>query len=111
MNPAQQQIVNQYNQLMQTIGGQIQNLLGQAGAGCQGMIQQNPTDPIPLNNAMTAVEQQFKELRGTLGDAFSAHYDKICSAGPGEPAHSMMKRALRAFDRWCDESWARFDCH
>jgi hypothetical protein len=111
MNPQQQQIINQYNQLMQQVGGQIQNLLGQAGSGCQGMIQQNPTDPIPLNNAMTAVEQQFKDFSRKLSDAFSAHYDKICDVGPGEPSHSTMKRSLRAFERWAQESWSRFDCH
>jgi hypothetical protein len=111
MNPAQQQIVAQWNQYMQQIGAQLQQLLHQAHAGCQRMIAQNPTDPIPLNNALGAIEQQKKDLARKLNDGFSEYYDRVCDAGPGEPAHMHMKRAMRAFDRWIDETWDRFDAH
>lgn len=111
MNPAQQQIVAQWNQMLQQVGGQLQGLIQQAGGGCEQMIAQNPTDPIPLNNALGAIEQQFKQIRTSLGDSFSQHYDRVCEAGAGEPAHSHMKRAWRGFDRWADEAWMRFDAH
>jgi hypothetical protein len=111
MNPAQQQIVAQWNQYLQQMGGHLQQLLQQAGGGCEQMIAQNPIDPIPLNNALGAIEHQVKDLRGKLGDTFSEHYDRVCDAGPGEPAHMHMKRAMRGFERWADETWQRFDAH
>jgi hypothetical protein len=111
MNPAQQQITAQWNHYLQQMGGHLQGLLQQAGGGCEQMIAQNPLDPIPLNNALGAIEHQVKDLRGKLGDAFSEHYDRVCEAGPGEPSYSHMKRALRGFERWADETWARFDAH
>lgn len=111
MNPAQQQIVAQWNQVLQQGGGQLQGLLQQAGGGCEGLIAQNAIDPIPLNNALGAIEHQVKDLRGKLNDAFSEYYDKVCEQGEGEPAYTHMKRALRGFERWADETWARFDAH
>ncbi|MDB4934209.1 MAG: hypothetical protein JWP87_1181 [Labilithrix sp.] len=111
MNPAQQQIVAQWNHYLQQMGGHLQQLLQQAGGGCEQMIAQNPIDPIPLNNALGAIEHQVKDLRGKLGDAFSEHYDRVCEAGQGEPSHMHMKRAMRGFERWADETWQRFDAH
>lgn len=113
MNPTQQQIFAQWNQFLQHTGAQLQQLVQQAGAGCQQMIQQNPTDPMPLNNALGAVQHQVQDLSRKPDDAFGQYYDRICEAGSGEPAHSQMKSAMRAFTRWADETWARFDlyCH
>lgn len=111
MNPQQQQVVAQWNQYLQQTGGHLQGLLQQAAQGCQGLIAQNPTDPIPLNNALSGVEHQYKDLRGKLDDAFSQHYDRLCEMGEGEPGYSHMKRALRGFERWADEQWMRFDAH
>ena len=110
MNPAESQVVAQWNQHLQQTGGQLQGLLQQAGAGCEQLIQQNPTDTLPLNNAIIAVEQQFKQIR-RLDETFSQYYDHLCNAGSGEPGHSQMKAAWRGFDRWADEAWARFDAH
>jgi hypothetical protein len=109
MNPAQQQIVAQWNQFMQQIGGQLQQLLQQAQAGCQQLIAQNPTDPIPLNNALGAIEQQYKDLERKLHDSFDEYYDRLCEAGPGEPGFCQMRCAMRSFDRWMEEQWQRFD--
>lgn len=111
MNPAQQQIMAQWNQYLQQMGGQLSQLLQQANGGCEGLIAQNQIDPIPLNNALGAIEHQVKDLRGKVNDAFSQHYDHVCEAGDGEPAHSHMKRALRGFERWAEETWMRFDAH
>jgi hypothetical protein len=111
MNPAQQQIMAQWNQYLHQVGGHVQQLLQQAGGGCEQLIGQNPVDPIPLNNALSAIEHQVKDLAGKLDDAFSQHYDRICEAGTGEPAYSQMKRSHRAFVRWKDETWDRFDAH
>lgn len=111
MNPQQQHIVAQWNQHLQQAGGQLQGLLHQANQGCDGLIAQNPTDPQPVGNALTAVEHQFKDLKSKADDAFSHFYDQVCNAGPGEPSHSHMKRALRGFLRWADEQWMRFDAH
>jgi hypothetical protein len=111
MNPAQQQIVAQWNQHLQQTGGQLQGLLQQAGGGCEQLIAQNPVDPIPLNNALGAIEHQVKDLRSKVDDAFSHFYDRVCEQGSGEPAHSIMKRAMRGFTRWTEETWQRFDSH
>jgi hypothetical protein len=109
MNPAQQQIVGQYNAFLQQTSQQQQQLMEQAAGGCKQMIAQNPSDPIPLGNALGAIEQQVKDLRRKVSDAFSQFYDRVCDAGDGEPSHSHMKRALRAFERWSEEAWHRFD--
>lgn len=111
MNPAQQQIMAQWNQYLQQMGGQLSQLLQQASGGCEGLIAQNQVDPIPLNNALGAIEHQVKDLRGAVNDAFSQHYDRVCEQGSGEPAHSQMKRGLRGFERWAEETWMRFDAH
>ena len=111
MNPAQQHIVAQWNQYLQQSGGHVQQLLQQAGGGCEQLIGQNPIDPMPLNNALGAIEHQVKDVGSKLDDAFSQHYDRVCEAGDGEPAHSQMKRGMRAFQRWIDETWERFDAH
>lgn len=111
MNPAQQHIVAQWNQYLQQMGGHLQQLLQQAGGGCEQLIGQNPIDPVPLNNALGAIEHQVKDLHSKLSDSFSQHFDRVCEAGDGEPAHTHMKRAMRAFERWMDETWERFDAH
>lgn len=111
MTPAQQQIVAQWNQHMQQIGGQLQGLLQQANAGFQQMIARNPTDPLPVNNALGAIEHQYKDLERNLHDSFDGFYDRLCEAGEGEPGHMHMKCAMRAFDRWMSETWQRFDIH
>ena len=69
MNPAQQQIMAQWNQYLQQMGGQLSQLLQQANGGCEGLIAQNQIDPIPLNNALGAIEHQVKDLRGAVNDA------------------------------------------
>jgi hypothetical protein len=111
MTPAQQQIVAQWNQHMQQIGAQLQQLLHQAHSGFQQMIAQNPTDPTPINNALGAVEHHYKDLSQRLNDSFDGFYERLCDAGPGEPGHSHMKCAMRAFDRWMSETWQRFEVH
>lgn len=111
MNSAQQQIVGQWNQYLQQMGGHLQGLIQQAAQGCEGLIAQNPTDPMPLNNALGAIEHQVKDLRSKADEAFGQHYDRVCDAGPGEPSHMNMKRALRGFERWAEETWQRFDAH
>ena len=85
MNPAQQQTVAQWNQHLQQAGGQLQGLLQQAGSGCEQLIGQNPVDPIPLNNALGAIEHQVKDLRSAIDDAFSQYYDRVWQNGL-EPA-------------------------
>jgi hypothetical protein len=75
MNPAQQQLLAQWNQYLQQMSGHLQGLLQQAGAGCEQLIGQNPTDPIPLNNALVAVEHQFKDLKKNVNDSFPRYYD------------------------------------
>ncbi len=111
MNPSQQQIVAQYNQHLHGAGGRLQQLLQQAHAGCQQMIAQNPTDPTPLDNALGAIEQQYEGVARVASDAFDGFYERLCEAGPGEPGHMHMRRALRGFDRWAEEQWQRFDLH
>ncbi len=109
MNPAQQQIMAEWQQFLQQLGGQTQQLLQQAHAGCMQMIGQSPTEGTPLNNALVAIEQQYKDLARRPDDNFSAFYDRVCAAGPGEPSYSQMKASMRGFGRWMDETWQRFD--
>lgn len=111
MNGMQQQIVAQWDQYLHQMGGHLNGLMQQAGPGCEQLIAQHQTDPVPLNNALGAIEHQVKDLRSKIGDAFSQHYDRICEAGDGEPAHSHMKRSMRAWERWADETWYRFDAY
>jgi hypothetical protein len=111
MHPAQQQVVAQYNQLLQQAGGNLNGLLQQASGGFQQMIAQNPTDPLPLGNAMGAIDQQVKAIRKQPNDAFSPHYDHLCTLGPGEPGYTEMKRALRYWELWAEEAWMRFENH
>src|SRR5574340_1573924 len=95
MNPAQQQLVAQWNQYLQQLGGQLNQLLQQAGAGCQQMIAQNPTDPMPLNNALGAIDQQVRTIVRQVDDAVSPTYDRLCTVGPGEPAYAELQRGAR----------------
>lgn len=109
ITPAQQQIVAQFGQFLQQTGAELQQLIAQAGPGCQQMIAQNPADPMPLNNALGAVNQQAKAILRKPGDTFGQYYDRICDAGSGEPAYSYMKKAQRDYDLWAEETWARFE--
>jgi hypothetical protein len=96
---------------MHQLGGQLQQLLHQADGGFQQMIAQNPSDPIPVNNALGAIEHQYKDLSEKLHNSFDEYYDRLCAAGPGEPGHAHMRCAMRAFDRWMEETWQRFENH
>ena len=78
----------------QQVAHELSQLLQQASAGCQQMIAANPTDPMPLNNAMIAIEQQKKAIDRKLWDA-----------------PNVDKRTKRACGRWIDETWARFETH
>ena len=101
----------EWNGFLQQSSAQIQQLLQQAAAGCQQLIAQNPTDSIPLGNALMAIQQQIKGASRRGGDTLGSFYDRICAAGEGEPSYSAMKHALRGFDRWADEAWEKFDAH
>ena len=109
INPAQQQVLQQYYAELQKAGEYIRQLLGQAATGCQQMIAQNPIDPIPLSNALGAIGQQVQDLSRKMSDYWSTTYDHIVERGEGEPAYSYGKRADRAFRQWADETWFFFD--
>lgn len=109
MNPQQQQILAQYDQRLQQAAAQLHALIQQAHQGAQQLIAQNPTDPTPLANALGAISQQAKDVRYKASESLSEHYDRLCAAGPGEPGYSHMKRAQRAFGRWADDAWHRFE--
>jgi hypothetical protein len=111
INPQQQQLLGDWQRNLQGASGHVHQLLQQAAAGSQQMIAQTPTDPAPLRNALGAVGQQVVGVRRQISDSFSPYYDRICSSGDGEPSHSEMKRAMRAFDRWCEETWRKFELH
>jgi hypothetical protein len=111
INPQQQQLLADWQKNLQGASGHVYQLLQQAAAGSEQMIGQSPTDPTPLRNALAAVGHQVDGVRRQISDSFSAWYDRICAAGDGEPSYSDMKRAMRAFDRWCEETWMKFELH
>ncbi len=111
INPQQQQLLGDWQRNLQGAGGHIQQLLQQASQGAQQMIIQNPTDATPLRNALGAIGQQVEGVRRQVSDSFSPFYDRICAAGDGEPAYTEARRAMRGFERWCEETRAKFELH
>jgi hypothetical protein len=109
MTPAQQPIVNQFHATLQQTSTQLQQLLAQAAAGCQQMIGQNPTDQTPLSNALGAIDLQVRDMQKRMNEAMSAAYDQLTNVGPGEPGYATMKRSLRQFERWSEETWHKFE--
>ncbi|CAN5374588.1 hypothetical protein BH09MYX1_BH09MYX1_03670 [soil metagenome] len=111
MNPEQQQILDQFYGHIRQAQDYVKQLLTHSDAGCQQMIAQNPTDAIPLSNALGAIEHQVKDVGRKTDDYWSQCYDAICERGSGEPAYSYGKRANRGFQTWIDHTWQRFDNH
>jgi hypothetical protein len=109
MNPQQQQIVAQYDQRLQQGAAQLHALIQQSAQGAQQLIAQNPTDPTPLANALGAISQQANDVRYKASECLGEYYDRVCAAGSGEPSYSNMKRAQRAFGRWAEDAWHRFE--
>ena len=74
INPAQQQVLQQYYGELQKAGEYIRQLLGQAAGGCQQMIAQNPLDPTPLSNALGAIGQQVEGVSRKMSDYLRSHH-------------------------------------
>jgi hypothetical protein len=111
MNAASQPIVAHYNQLLQQAAGQLQGLLQQSVRGCDDLIAKHPTDPIPLTNALTAIQHQVLELKRRVEDALSEHHDRLVELGAANPGYPHLRHGLRDFVRWADGQWMHFSSH
>ena len=111
MNPEQKQILDQFYAHIRQAQDYVKQLLAHSDAGCQQMIAQNPTDAMPLSNALGAIEHQVKDVGRKTSDYWSQCYDAISARGESEPAYTYGKRAERGFRTWLEHTWQRFDNH
>jgi hypothetical protein len=71
MNANQQQFMQEWQGHIQQATQRIGKLLREAEAGCRQLIAQNPDDPMPVHNALNAINVQIQEQRSWLGTSWS----------------------------------------
>lgn len=109
MNGNQQQFLQEWQAHIQQATQRIAGLLHEAEAGCRQLIAQNPDDPLPVQNALNAINVQVQEQRTRLGTSWSdlmlaklmRNLDNRHVIGQGE-------HWLEETDQWIEDTWARF---
>jgi hypothetical protein len=116
VTPAQQQILAQVQQHMQSTTARLQQLFAEASGGCRQLVDRNPVDLAPLGNALGAIGEQVKTQQRALWDGWDALRERIDQAqdsrDPGrDDAHHEGDRQYRWADLWMTEQWMRFESH
>ncbi|MBI5536610.1 MAG: hypothetical protein HY898_28070 [Deltaproteobacteria bacterium] len=108
MNPAQQQFLQQWQGWLQQVAGQVTQILQETDAGCRQLLASQPTDPMPMQNALQAVHIKVTELKGQVSNAWTQQVENIVGMGnPGEVMDSG-QIANEGLEQWIDETWGRF---
>ena len=71
MYPAQQSILQQWQQKCQEVTWHVSQLLAETEAGCRQMLGAHPTDPIPLQNALQAVHIRVQTMKQQAQEVWS----------------------------------------
>ena len=105
----QQQFLQEWQAHIQQATQRIQGLLREAEAGCRQLIAQNPDDPLPVQNALNAINVQVQEQRSRLGTTWSdLMLSKLMRSLDNRHAVSHGEHWLEETDQWIDETWTRF---
>jgi len=71
VNSNQQQLWQRLEGFVAKIKQRHGELMQEAEAGCRQVMVDNPTDPIPLGNAVSAIDRRFDQLRRKMDDTWS----------------------------------------
>jgi hypothetical protein len=66
-----QEIVNRWNNFLNKISERHEDILNSSMDGFKGIMEEYPTDPIPLFNAVKAIELRIIQLNAKIEDTFS----------------------------------------
>jgi hypothetical protein len=109
MNANQQQFMQEWQGHIQQATQRIGGLLREAEAGCRQLIAQNPDDPMPVQNALSAINVQIQEQRTRLGTSWSdLMLAKLMGSLDNRHVIAQGEHWLEQTDQWIDETWARF---
>ncbi|MCU0654696.1 MAG: hypothetical protein MUF64_05220 [Polyangiaceae bacterium] len=109
MSASQQQFLQEWQAQLQQALQRVQGLLREAEAGCRQLIAQNPDDPMPVQNALSAINVQLQEQRSRLGTGWSELLTaKMLHSLDNRHALAHGEHWLEETDQWIEETWARF---
>lgn len=109
MSGNQQQFMQEWQGHIQQATQRVTELLREAEAGCRQLIGQNPDDPMPVQNALNAINIQIQEQRTRLGTSWSELIlAKLMRSLDNRHAIAQGEHWLEETDQWIEDSWARF---
>lgn len=112
MNGNQQQFMQEWRAHIDQALQRVAGLLREAEAGCKQLIGQNPDDPMPVQNALNAINVQVHETRSRLGTTWSdLMLSKLMTSLDNRYVLAQGEHWLEEADQWVDETWARFKAY
>lgn len=112
MERNQQQFTQEWRAHLDQAIQRVVGLLREAEAGCRQLIAQSPDDPLPVQNALNAINVQVQELRVRLGTTWSdLLVSKLLTSLDNRAVVAQGEHWLEEGDQWVEETWARFKAY
>ena len=109
MDAAGQQFLNTWYGHLQQTCGQVQQLMQETDAGCRQMLQGNTADPMPLMNAIRAVDLRIKDIRVKLGETWTREMlSRLMGSLDNRETIRLGEERWSQSEQWIEESWERF---
>jgi hypothetical protein len=109
MNVNQQHFLQEWRAHLDHALGRVVSVLREAEGGCKQLIAQNPDDPLPVQNALQAINVQVQEQRSRLGTTWSdLMLSKLMASLDNREVIGQGEYWLEEADQWIEDTWARF---
>lgn len=120
MTPSQQATITRWRTFLGKVMSRLRDVLAEADGGCREMIENNPSDPIPVTNVLGALRARKVNLDKKIYDTWSRQVcEPLADEAAGhaqiagaveyrgkvlDQADAEMKQALA----WMDDTWEHF---
>ena len=101
----QSAVVERWEKFIANISERHGDIIEAAAEGVAGMMEEERSDPIPLYNALKAIELRLIGLRGKLEDTFSGKVSGKLSGKTYDLAHRRLREATLSLEH----DWDRFE--
>ena len=87
----------------------MQQVLGEADAGCRQLLSQHPTDPLPIQNALRAIHMKLVGLQQQVDQTWTTQIQaQAMSFGDNRGVIEQGTQDKDQLQGWANETWDRF---
>jgi predicted RNA-binding Zn-ribbon protein involved in translation (DUF1610 family) len=108
MNQAQAALLERWDGFLKKIDERLREIMEEAAAGLKAIVEQHPTDVLPLTNACSGLDHRVRELRNRIQQTWEQQVEPKFSEVGGEGFLDQGLDRKADFEQAFDEQWARF---